>query len=277
MRKSQMLFWFAAAMAMSGFAGAVVAQEGKIQGIAIVRGTHGQVKYSQEVKLEKLKPGPTRPRDGTRYWNSTVIHWRDAQWFTDSPVRSFELPQTSYEIPRTELPPGTTIQTSPDSYLWASVNGLSSVVRIGANSTLQLQTMEREGSARLGNFTTVMDLKQGTMLCSVRKLSGQSRYEIHTPHGTAAVRGTDFQVTVTPSANKDCAVTFICLTGEIAVSATVEDAPVAYVLHTGEKWNPDWRKRVGATSTPEGPRPAARKELRQMMRQFLKTLTLDSF
>jgi hypothetical protein len=233
-------------MAMSGFADAVVAQDGKIQGTAIVRETHGLAKYSQGDKWKKLKRGVS----GTRYRNTTVIHWRDARWFDDQAILSFESPPPSYKMPRSELPPGTTIQTGPDSYVYLNVNGLSSAVRIEADTTLQLLTMEREGSARFGDFTTVLDLKLGTILGSVKKVSGGSRYEIHTPHGTASIRGTDFVVTVRPSANKDYAVRFISLTGQVVVSAAVEDAPVVYALRTGEEWNSDWKERVGPKPAP---------------------------
>jgi hypothetical protein len=98
--------------------------------------------------------------------------------------------------------------------------------------------MDVHGTGWDADTETMLTVKYGTILYSVRKLSANSRYEIHTPNGVAAVRGTDFQVTVTALATGKVLVSYTCVTGQLLVSADVDGQGVTKVLATGQQWVP---------------------------------------
>jgi hypothetical protein len=136
-----------------------------------------------------------------------------------------------------ELRAGVTIRTGPDSTADIQING-KSAVRVTADTTMQIPNMTYTGSRREGDTDTMLDLKTGSILGNVKKLSANSRYEIKTPHGVAGIRGTDFEVTVTPDNAGRFTVTFTSVTGQVIVSAVVEGNTVVKILHTGESWTP---------------------------------------
>ena len=123
--------------------------------------------------------------------------------------------------PNMELEAGTTISTGPDSVVYLNVNGLSSSVRIQADTTMSIPQMERIGSAREGDTETTLDIKLGSILGQVKKVSGNSTYEIKTPHGVAGIRGTDFEVQVQQLPDGKYLVTFTSVQGTVIVSAVV--------------------------------------------------------
>jgi hypothetical protein len=135
-----------------------------------------------------------------------------------------------------ELDPGDTVTTGPGSFVYLSVNGLSSAVRVAADTTLLLKTMDRTGSYRQGTTDTSLDLKVGTIQGQVKKVAGDSNYEIQTPHGVAGIRGTDFQVEVVSNGNGTYTVTFTSLTGTVVASAVVNGQLQTKTLSGGESW-----------------------------------------
>ncbi len=136
------------------------------------------------------------------------------------------------------LEPGSTIITGPDSHCDLSVNGVSSVVRVNADSKIELQKMFFYGTMRAGDRETMLDLKAGGVLGNVKKISGNSRYEIETPHGVAGIRGTDFQITINVKPDGTFSVTFSSITGQVIVAADVNGQTVTHILNTGESWTP---------------------------------------
>jgi hypothetical protein len=137
-----------------------------------------------------------------------------------------------------QLPAGTTIKSSPDSDAYLQVNGLTSSIKVTENSEVELTKMDVHGTGPSADTETVLTVKYGTILYSVRKLSANSRYEVHTPNGLAAVRGTDFQVTVTALATGKVLASYTCVTGQLLVSADVDGQNVTKVLATGQSWVP---------------------------------------
>ena len=103
---------------------------------------------------------------------------------------------------------------------------------------VELTKMDVHGTGPAADTETVLTVKYGTILYSVRKLSANSRYEVHTPNGVAAVRGTDFQVTVTTLATGKVRVSYTCVTGQLLVSADVDGQIVTKVLATSQQWVP---------------------------------------
>jgi hypothetical protein len=138
------------------------------------------------------------------------------------------------------LDPGATVMTGPDSHADLSVNGVSSVVRISADSKIQLSKMTYYGTMREGDRETYLNLQAGEILGNVKKISGNSRYEIETPHGVAGIRGTDFQITIALNPDGTYAVTFTSVTGQVIVSAVVNNQTVVHILNTGESWTPGY-------------------------------------
>jgi serine protease inhibitor len=153
------------------------------------------------------------------------------------------------------LNPGTTIRTSSNSECYLQVNGFTSTVKLEAGTMLLLQKMNALGGGSNADTQTILNLKSGTILGKVKKLSAGSSYEIHTPNGTAKIRGTDFQISAEPLASGACRVTFTCVTGMIICSATVEGKSVTQILLDGQHWTPGEPVSAGPTFAET---PAAR-------------------
>ncbi|HWD18030.1 MAG TPA: FecR family protein [Verrucomicrobiae bacterium] len=148
------------------------------------------------------------------------------------------------------LDPGATVITGPDSHADLSVNGVSSVVRISPDSKIQLDKMNYWGTMREGDRETYLHLQGGEVLGNVKKISGNSRYEIETPHGVAGIRGTDFQITINIKPDGSFAVTFTSVTGQVIVSAIVSGSTVTHILQTGQSWTPgDGDVRAATTAS----------------------------
>lgn len=138
-----------------------------------------------------------------------------------------------------QLPAGATIKAGPGASSYLQVNGFTSTIKVTEDSTVELTRMDVHGAGRDADTDTLLTVKSGTILFSVRKLSANSRYEVHTPNGVAAVRGTDFQVTVAPLPAGEVQVTYTCVTGQLLVSANVNGQDgVIKVLETGQYWVP---------------------------------------
>ncbi|MEL6327969.1 MAG: FecR family protein [Cyanobacteria bacterium J06626_23] len=91
-------------------------------------------------------------------------------------------------------------------------NSLGSI-QVAENTHLQVQTLAVLSD---GARVTVLDVPQGQVRLQVRRFSNpNSRLEIHTPSGVAAVRGTEFGV----SATEDGRTTVATLSGAVATSA----------------------------------------------------------
>jgi hypothetical protein len=137
-----------------------------------------------------------------------------------------------------ELLAGTTIKTGKGSDTYIQVNGLTSTIKVAEDSLVELTRMVAYGKEPSADTETVLTVKRGTVLYSVRKLSANSRYEVHSPNGVANVRGTDFSVSVTALPSGKDQVTFFCVMGQIQVSANVDGQMVVKNLTTGQKWVP---------------------------------------
>jgi hypothetical protein len=57
------------------------------------------------------------------------------------------------------LDAGVTINTGPDSYVYLSVNGSMSAVRVSADTTLVLEKMDRIRPGREGDTDTMLNLQ----------------------------------------------------------------------------------------------------------------------
>jgi len=140
--------------------------------------------------------------------------------------------------PNAPLPAGTIIKTGKDAEVYISVNGISSAIKVDADSVVELTTMAVHGEGRDAERETVVNVRLGTILGQVKKIAGNSSYEIRSPNGVAAIRGTDFQVSVTALSSGKTRTTFACITGQILVSSDVEGQLVTKLLEAGQAWDP---------------------------------------
>jgi FecR protein len=69
------------------------------------------------------------------------------------------------------------------------------VIRLSPNTTLQIKRLEIIDTGADSVSNTELDLKQGKIYNSVKKLNGASQYLITLPNGIAGVRGTKFSIT----------------------------------------------------------------------------------
>jgi len=129
--------------------------------------------------------------------------------------------------PNLQFVAGTTLRTGADSVMDLRVNGTVSSIRLEAQTTAQLQRMARASAETSADTETILDLKSGTLLGSVKKLSAKSLYQIHTPDGTAAVRGTDFEIEALQQADGSVHTKFSCIGGELFCSAVVNGQTVS--------------------------------------------------
>jgi len=94
----------------------------------------------------------------------------------------------------TVLKAGHTVKTSVDSAVGLFLDQNGPEVGLDANTTLRLEKLAYEKTGLGTKIDTLLDLKQGVMFGSVKKLIASSRYEVKTPKGIAHVRGTEFYI-----------------------------------------------------------------------------------
>lgn len=88
------------------------------------------------------------------------------------------------------LPPGTTVKTEGASTVDLFLGNSAGVVRVAENTTLALDKLNITDTGADTVIETQLNLKDGTMLFNVNKLSAASKYEIKLPNGVAGIRGT---------------------------------------------------------------------------------------
>jgi len=137
-----------------------------------------------------------------------------------------------------ELAPRAIIKTTDNAQAYLQVNGFTSTVKVEPSTVVELTRMEQRGGFIGGDSYTVLTLKVGSIICSVRKLSADSLYEISTPNGVARIRGTDFAVAAKPIEHGKFQVTYTAVAGQIVVSAMVNGVEVTEALNTGQAWVP---------------------------------------
>ena len=103
------------------------------------------------------------------------------------------------------LPEGARVQVAPNSFVTVRLAD-GTLVRVQADSDLQLQQLRRRG--RAGDAQSVLELRRGSVETSVPPSSGGTRrFEIRTPKASTSVRGTRFAVALTSDERALTAVT----------------------------------------------------------------------
>jgi len=135
------------------------------------------------------------------------------------------------------LEAGVTITTGPDSYVYLNVNGVASIVRVSADTTLVLDKMDCIGPQNQGDTETMLRLQAGSALGHVTKFSANSRYEITTFCGVAGMRGAaDWNLSVTQLGQGLYETTFEAVQGTLDAVLPVVSVIRMKTLHGGEAW-----------------------------------------
>ena len=168
-----------------------------------------------------------------------------------------------------DLAEGATVRTGPGGMAYLSVNGKTSAVRVEENTTMVLTKMFMAGE----DTTTTLQLDGGTLLGSVRKVSANSDYKVLVPGGVAAIRGTDWKVTVTYQGSGNFTVTFTSGAGTVYCSVTLAPGVPGQNtqnLTTGQTWTVSGTGNlITAVSMPGLLPPAAFKALEDAIEELV--------
>lgn len=123
--------------------------------------------------------------------------------------------------PGATLGEGTRLQVGPESFITVQLAD-GTVVRVQANSDLQLRQLRRRG--RAGSVQSVLEMQKGAVESTVPpNTESLRRFEIRTPLAVTSVRGTHFSVGITDGGPTTAAV----LHGSVAVQSLGDNAASA--------------------------------------------------
>ena len=145
--------------------------------------------------------------------------------------------------PGSPLPEGTRLQVGGEGFIAVRLAD-GSVVRVPAQSDVQLQQMRRTG--RTGQVRAVIELHSGGLDAEVpASHDGQRRFEIRTPRAATSVRGTRFGVLLASDGRSSTSV----LEGSVAVQPLAAPTASQTLLAPGQGM------AVAADGTPGAVRP----------------------
>jgi len=105
------------------------------------------------------------------------------------------------------------------------------MVRMTGDTMLAIDKLTVSDTGVDGISDTELDLKQGRIFCSVKKLSAASQYLVKIPNGIAGVRGTLFEI----DASGWCAV---LKTSVLLSIVGPNGAPATYLVNEGSQFDP---------------------------------------
>ena len=169
-----------------GFVFAALAQNTAKQGFATAVRVEGDVTYS-------LGQGqPEHPLVAGKYLPPGSIIFTKDNGVCDLILgKAVDLPQAKWSPERISLSHDAAVR----GFVTYKPSADQNAIRLTPHSTLAIDklTVFDTGSDSISD--TELDLKQGKIFASVRKLSGASQYLIKLPKGVAGVRGTLFSIT----------------------------------------------------------------------------------
>ncbi|HVR34340.1 MAG TPA: FecR domain-containing protein [Methylomirabilota bacterium] len=89
---------------------------------------------------------------------------------------------------------GSVVQTGPGTTVDLFLGRNGPTVRLTEGTTLSIDKLTHTSVSGEDVIDTQLDLKEGRILGSVRRLAAASRYEVKTPTGVAGIRGTDYDI-----------------------------------------------------------------------------------
>lgn len=97
----------------------------------------------------------------------------------------------------TVLKSGAVIKTAADGQVDLFLGQNGPVVRVTQATEMGVDKLSINKTDAETVIETQLDLKAGTILGNVKKLAQASRYEVKTPKGTCAIRGTEYRISDT--------------------------------------------------------------------------------
>jgi hypothetical protein len=204
-------------------------------------------------------------------------------------------------VPGKYLPPGSSIRTGEDGTVdivlgkaielpqakWAPerisqavdapVRGMitykpsaeQNVVRMMANSVLVIDKLTTTDTGADTVSDTELNLKQGSIYASVKKLSAAAQYLVKTPTGIAGVRGTQFSVTLNANGTINSIAVYKTQNDDgLALAITLPDGSTqTFLITAGQLWQPGDPNPVPIT-------PELRNEL-QIIFSALRTIYIQ--
>jgi hypothetical protein len=161
--------------------------------------------------------------------------------------KSVDLPQAKWTPDRITPAPDSAVR----GYITYRPAADQNSIRINPNSTLSIDKLTVGDTGADTVSDTELDLKQGKIFASVRKLSGASQYIVKLPNGVAGVRGTLFSLGADGSC--DC---YESTGGGVIIALDLGGSigTQTFVIPPGQFFNP-------ATGTISGLPPAVLQEL----------------
>ena len=86
------------------------------------------------------------------------------------------------------------VKTAPSAQVDLFLGDNGPVVRVTEDTTLGIDKLDMENTGVEKIIETQLDLKNGRILGNVKKLAASSKYEVKTPVGVAAIRGTEYDI-----------------------------------------------------------------------------------
>jgi len=136
---------------------------------------------------------------------------------------------------------GAVLKTSADSTVDLILQHSGTVLRLTPNSTLSFDKLNKEAAGEEVITETSLNLVEGSIVGSQRKLASPSTFEINLPGGVATIKGTEYLV------RADGAVTV--LSGSVSVNYNLphNGGSVRVVIPAGFSFNPATGQVVATT------------------------------
>lgn len=160
---------------------------------------------------------------------------------------------------------GNTVKTDKNAVvdLFLGVNG--PVVRVTPDTTLEFTTLTFENPGDEAVINTELGMSNGRILGAVKKLAAASKYEVKTPGGVCAVRGTQFDVTFRAGA----AIKVTVIEGTVRVTYGTQ----TFDVQAGQTFDASANNGQGAVfATP----PSEGDDTRAQFRQNEYTITITT-
>lgn len=127
---------------------------------------------------------------------------------------------------------GAVLKTAADSTVDLILQSSGTVLRLTPNSTLSFDKLNKEAAGEEVITETSLNLIEGSIVGSQRKLASPSTFEINLPGGVATIKGTEYLV------RADGAVT--CLSGSVSVNYNLphNGGSVRVIVPAGFSFNP---------------------------------------
>ena len=211
------------------------AQDTKQGFITVVR-IQGIVTYSLGVGQ------PEHPLVAGKYLSPGSIIFTKQDGIADIVLgKSVELPQAKWAPDRISLAADSPVR----GFVTYTPNTDQNAIRISPESTLAIDKLRVADTGADTVSDTELDLKQGKIFASVRKLSGASQYIVKLPSGVAGVRGTLFSISADGSV--DC---FESTGGGVILALGLSGGITkTFVIAAGESFNP----ATGGAPSPLSP------------------------